>query len=137
MPAFLEPPDGRKPRRAIFRLPVRKNFVKAARKHFLENRLELSGIAAATHGNPRIPGTCQRGESSRNHERVRAGLRNARAKAKTLGRPRVVVHAPRTGRLRAQGRSIREIADELGYSPQSCPQTLANRAPRDVAITGD
>jgi hypothetical protein len=54
MTAFLKPPDGRKPRRAIFRLHVRKNFVKAARKHFLEIQLELCGIATATHGNPRI-----------------------------------------------------------------------------------
>src|SRR2546426_5373733 len=41
-------------------------------------------------------------------ERVRAGLRNARAKGKTLGRPRVAVDAARIGRLRSQGRSIRE-----------------------------
>jgi hypothetical protein len=54
MAAFLEPPDGRKPRHAIFRRHARKNFVKAARKYFLENRLELCGIATATHGNPRI-----------------------------------------------------------------------------------
>src|ERR1700684_4339255 len=45
-------------------------------------------------------------------ERVRAGLRNACAKGKRLGRPRVVVDSARIGRLRAQGRSIREIAEE-------------------------
>jgi DNA invertase Pin-like site-specific DNA recombinase len=49
-------------------------------------------------------------------ERVRAGLRNARAKGKTLGRPRVVVDAARIGSLRVQGRSVREIASELGMS---------------------
>ena len=55
-------------------------------------------------------------------DRVRAGLRSARAKGKTLGRPRVFVDASRSGRLRVQGRSIREIAEELGYSfPQPCP----------------
>src|SRR5467141_899831 len=48
-------------------------------------------------------------------ERVKAGLRNARAKGKTLGRPRVSVDAALISRLRVQGRSIREIADELGY----------------------
>ena len=47
-------------------------------------------------------------------ERVRAGLRNARTKGKHLGRPRVCVDAARIARLRTQGRSIREIADELG-----------------------
>src|SRR6202162_1791087 len=66
-------------------------------------------------------------------ERVRAGLRNARAKGKTLGRPRVAVDAARIGRLRAQGRSIREIADELGYSRSLVHKTLANRVSRSVA----
>jgi len=47
-------------------------------------------------------------------ERVRAGLRNARAKGKTLGRPRVAVDAGRIATLRAQGRSLRAIASELG-----------------------
>src|SRR5271169_2040059 len=61
-------------------------------------------------------------------ERVRAGLRNARAKGKRLGRPRKVVDAAEIGRLRAQGRSIREIADELGYSRSLIHKTLANRA---------
>src|ERR1700704_3082133 len=44
-------------------------------------------------------------------ERVRAGLRNARAKGKTLGRPRVTVDDIKIFHLRSQGRSIREIAD--------------------------
>ena len=66
-------------------------------------------------------------------ERVRAGLRNARAKGKTLGRPRVVVDAARIGRLRAEGRSIREIADELGYSRSLVHKTLLNRGLRNVA----
>jgi DNA invertase Pin-like site-specific DNA recombinase len=70
-------------------------------------------------------------------ERVRAGLRNARAKGKTLGRPRVAVDGARIGRLRAQGRSIREIADELGYSRGVVHKTLAILAPRGDAITGD
>jgi DNA invertase Pin-like site-specific DNA recombinase len=47
-------------------------------------------------------------------ERVRAGLRNARAKGKQLGRPRVAVDAARIGRLRAQGLSWESIATELG-----------------------
>jgi DNA invertase Pin-like site-specific DNA recombinase len=70
-------------------------------------------------------------------ERVRAGLRKARAKGKKLGRPRVTVDAARIARLRAQGRSIREIADELGYSRSLVHKTLANRGSRGVAITGD
>ncbi len=49
-------------------------------------------------------------------ERVKAGLRNARAKGKRLGRPRVVVDAARIARRRAQGASWRTVARELGAS---------------------
>jgi DNA invertase Pin-like site-specific DNA recombinase len=69
-------------------------------------------------------------------ERVRAGLRNARAKGKTLGRPRMGVDAAKIGRLRQQGRSIREIADELGYSRSLVHKTLANRVSGCVANAG-
>jgi DNA invertase Pin-like site-specific DNA recombinase len=68
-------------------------------------------------------------------ERVRAGLRNARAKGKTLGRPRVAVDTARIARLHAQGRSIREIADELGYSRSLVHKTLANLKSRAGATT--
>ena len=47
-------------------------------------------------------------------ERVRAGLRNARAKGKTLGRPRKIVDATKIAALRAQGRSWREVARAVG-----------------------
>ena len=47
-------------------------------------------------------------------ERVRAGLRNARAKGRRLGRPRVIVDASRIASLRSQGRSWAEIKDEIG-----------------------
>lgn len=47
-------------------------------------------------------------------ERVRAGLRNARAKGKRLGRPRVTVDAARIAMLRAQGLSWAKIAAQLG-----------------------
>src|SRR3984893_8181494 len=49
-------------------------------------------------------------------ERVRAGLRNARAKGKTLGRPRVAVDAARIAALRAQGLSWAKIGERLGAS---------------------
>src|SRR5215468_3530445 len=42
-------------------------------------------------------------------ERVRAGLRNARAKGKHLGRPRVRVDAARIAALRAEGHSWASI----------------------------
>jgi len=47
-------------------------------------------------------------------ERVRAGLRNARAKGKKLGRPRKAVDRSRIARLRRTGASWAAIAKELG-----------------------
>jgi DNA invertase Pin-like site-specific DNA recombinase len=49
-------------------------------------------------------------------ERVRAGLRNAKAKGKTLGRPRVIIDASRIASLRSLGRSWAQITDEIGVS---------------------
>ncbi len=76
-------------------------------------------------------------ERSLIQERVRAGLRNARAKGKRLGRPRKVVDAARIARLRAQGRSIREIAEELRCSHSLVHKTLANGEASRVATTAD
>ena len=59
-------------------------------------------------------------------ERVRAGLRNARAKGKRLGRPCMIVDRTKIDRLRSQGRTVREIATELGYSRSLVHKTLAN-----------
>ena len=47
-------------------------------------------------------------------ERVKAGLRNARAKGKRLGRPRVAVDAARIAALRALGQPWTAIAGKLG-----------------------
>ena len=58
-------------------------------------------------------------------ERVKAGLRNARAKGKRLGRPPMVLDRAQIARLRAQGRSIREIAAELGCSAGVVHKSLA------------
>jgi DNA invertase Pin-like site-specific DNA recombinase len=68
-------------------------------------------------------------------ERVRAGLRNARARGTRLGRPRISVDASRVARLRAEGRTVREIAVTLGVSRSLVHKTLANRGPFDAAIT--
>ena len=46
-------------------------------------------------------------------ERVRAGLRNAKAKGKKLGRPRKVSDPSKIGRLRAEGASWRAVGREL------------------------
>lgn len=49
-------------------------------------------------------------------ERVRAGVRNARAKGKRLGRPKVAVDRARIASLRSTGVSWRAISTELGVS---------------------
>src|ERR1035441_9411910 len=47
-------------------------------------------------------------------ERVSAGIRNARANGKKLGRPRRIVDHDRLVRLKAEGASLRQIAEALG-----------------------
>ena len=47
-------------------------------------------------------------------ERVSAGIRNARASGKQLGRPRRIVNREELKRLRASGTSIESIAEKLG-----------------------
>lgn len=49
-------------------------------------------------------------------ERVRAGLRNARAKGKRLGRPTVSIPTAKVQRLRAQGLSWSRIAEATGVA---------------------
>jgi len=68
---------------------------------------------------------------------ARAGLRNAKAKGKSLGRPRVIVDGASIGRLRSQGRTVREIAAELGMSRSLVHKTLANCEPCHVANTAN
>jgi len=53
-------------------------------------------------------------ERSLTVERVRAGLRNARARGKRLGRPRVAVDVARITALRSQGLSWAKIGEALG-----------------------
>ncbi len=64
-------------------------------------------------------------------ERVRAGLRNARAKGKRLGRPRVVVDAARVAELRALGRSWREVTADMGVSKGSAQRAFCG-LPKNV-----
>jgi DNA invertase Pin-like site-specific DNA recombinase len=55
-------------------------------------------------------------ERSLIQERVRAGLKNAKAQGKQLGRPRVNVDAKRISALRASGCSWSQIAKETGWT---------------------
>jgi DNA invertase Pin-like site-specific DNA recombinase len=59
-------------------------------------------------------------------ERVRAGLRNAQAKGRRLGRPRVVVDVCRIASLRAQGRSWSQVRTELGVNKGTAQRAVAD-----------
>ena len=61
-------------------------------------------------------------------ERVRAGLRNAKAKGKTLGRPRRRVDRAKVERLRASGQSWNKISKALGIS-RGTAERAVQRAP--------
>jgi DNA invertase Pin-like site-specific DNA recombinase len=61
-------------------------------------------------------------------ERVKAGLRNARAKGVRLGRPRVFVSEARIEALRASGTSWRMIAKELGVGIGTARRASQSRA---------
>ena len=76
-------------------------------------------------------------------ERVKAGLRNARARGKRLGRRPVLVDAARISRLRATGASWATICEETGlskgtaqrafYSLPKNPSVPASASPLAVA----
>ena len=63
-----------------------------------------------------ILGAVAEGERNLIAERVRAGLRNARAKGKRLGRPTKSVDVDRINALRASGQSWRSIAAAMKLS---------------------
>jgi DNA invertase Pin-like site-specific DNA recombinase len=66
-------------------------------------------------------------------ERVRAGLRNARAKGKRLGRPRVTVDASRIATLRAEGLSWAKIGERLGIS-EGTVRKVAQQSAKNLSL---
>jgi DNA invertase Pin-like site-specific DNA recombinase len=58
-------------------------------------------------------------------ERVRAGLRNAKAKGKTLGRPRAIVNIEEIAELREQGLSWARITNQTGASKGTAQRVVA------------
>jgi len=83
-------------------------------RSFTEQYLDSCGIFKdAVIG---ILAVIARQERVRISERTRAGLANARAKGKTLGRPRVTVDAAEVRRLREAGHSFRAISRQLGIA---------------------
>jgi DNA invertase Pin-like site-specific DNA recombinase len=61
-------------------------------------------------------------------ERVRAGLRNARAKGKKLGRPRKVTSPEAISQMRKEGATWRAIGKSLGVSPATALHTATRAA---------
>ncbi len=59
-------------------------------------------------------------------ERVKAGLRRAKAQGKRLGRPRASIDLEKLHRLHCEGLSHRQIAVELGISHASVGRMLRN-----------
>jgi DNA invertase Pin-like site-specific DNA recombinase len=59
-------------------------------------------------------------------ERVRAGLRNARAKGKHLGRPKRAVDASLIGSLHASGLSWEKIGERMGVSQSTARRVALN-----------
>jgi putative DNA-invertase from lambdoid prophage Rac len=59
------------------------------------------------------PGAMAEFERSLIQERVKAGLRNARAKGKRLGRPRAIVDSDRVMQLRTEGLPWRAISAQV------------------------
>jgi DNA invertase Pin-like site-specific DNA recombinase len=67
-------------------------------------------------------------ERSLIQERVKAGLRNARAKGKKFGRPRALVGAARVAELRREGLSWSQVCRTLSVSKGSAQRSVAHLA---------
>jgi DNA invertase Pin-like site-specific DNA recombinase len=63
-------------------------------------------------------------ERSLIEERVRAGLRNARAKGKKFGRPRAQIDASRVAALRREGLSWSQVCRTLGVSKGTAQRSV-------------
>lgn len=67
-------------------------------------------------------------------ERVKAGLRNARAKGKRLGRPQRIVNVDKIALLRSQGDSWRAISTKLGVGVATLYRRSGNPSVDATAI---
>ena len=73
-------------------------------------------------------------ERSLIQERVRAGLRNAKAKGHKLGRPTVKADAEMIVRLRCEGHSLADIANRLGISVGTVCNRLSGLPPSSPRV---
>ena len=67
-------------------------------------------------------------------ERVRAGMRNARAKGRSIGRPKANVDASQIARLRDSGASVRQIAKITGLSIGTVHAACSKRLSVQAAV---
>lgn len=68
--------------------------------------------------------TIAKQERIRISERTKAGLRTARRKGQTLGRPRVEVDVAKVRRMQEQGMGLRGIAEQTEWSLSSIMRAL-------------
>ncbi len=67
-------------------------------------------------------------------DRVRSGIAFAKARGKRLGRPKATVDASRIAVLRAQGRSWRAIAGEMGVGLGTIYRMAPERSKNPSAV---
>ncbi len=67
-------------------------------------------------------------------ERVRAGIAHARAMGKRIGRPRAEIDVAQAGSLRAQGKSLRQIAQALDVPVSRVRRALVVEAAKPVPL---
>jgi DNA invertase Pin-like site-specific DNA recombinase len=92
----------------------------------LSDNLDLSTASGRLMFN--IIGAMAEFERELIRERVKAGMKNARAKGTCIGRPRVNVDASEVARLRDSGASLRQIASQLSVSVGLIHASLKQRS---------
>jgi DNA invertase Pin-like site-specific DNA recombinase len=97
----------------------------------LSDNLDLSTASGRLMFN--IIGSMAEFERELIRERVKAGMKNAKAKGARIGRPRVTVDASQIARLRDGGASLREIAARLGVSLGTVA-ACSKRLPRSASV---
>ena len=97
----------------------------------LSDNLDLSTASGRLMFN--IIGAMAEFERALIQERVKAGIRNARAKGKRIGRPRKLVDVLELDRLRKQGFGWKKIANELNLGVGTVMRIVKSRKPVESA----
>jgi DNA invertase Pin-like site-specific DNA recombinase len=97
----------------------------------LSDNLDLSTASGRLMFN--IIGAMAEFERALIQERVRAGIRNARAKGKRIGRPRKLVDVLELDRLRKRGLGWKKIAKELKLGVGTVMRIVKSRKPVESA----